>query len=107
MRMILPGMFLLMFAACMEQDNTAGPQSYTVVIRNMKFEPATIELNKGDTVTWINNDFVDHDITEEKSKAWRSGVLPAGSKWSKVVDRSDEYFCSIHVIMKGKLAITQ
>ena len=46
----------------------------------MKFNPAELTLKKGDTVTWINNDFTDHDITEEKSKAWKSPVLNQGKR---------------------------
>ena len=32
----------------------------------MQFQPAVLTIKKGDTVTWINKDFVDHDVTEEK-----------------------------------------
>lgn len=71
----------------------------------MKFQPAELTIHKGDTVTWINNDFVDHDITELKSKAWHSSSLKPGKKYSKVMTTGADYFCSIHVVMKGKIKL--
>jgi plastocyanin len=71
----------------------------------MKFEPEVLVVRSGDTVTWINKDLVDHDVTEEKSKAWRSSPLKAGQKFSRVVKTGADYFCSIHVVMKGKLKV--
>ena len=71
----------------------------------MQFQPAVLTIKKGDTVTWINKDFVDHDVTEEKLRAWKSPILKAGKKFSRVITASTEYFCSIHVVMKGKLKV--
>ena len=71
----------------------------------MQFQPAELVIKKGDTVTWINKDFVDHDITEEKDKAWKSLLLKAGKKFSRVIKANTDYFCSIHVVMKGKLKV--
>jgi plastocyanin len=71
----------------------------------MKFEPAVLAVKKGDTVTWINKDLVEHDVTEEKTKAWHSSPLKPGQRYSRVVKAGTDYFCSIHVVMKGKLKV--
>jgi plastocyanin len=71
----------------------------------MKFEPAVLTVKKGDTVTWINKDLVDHDVTEEKSKAWHSTPLKPGQRYSRIISSAADYFCSIHVVMKGKLKV--
>jgi plastocyanin len=78
---------------------------HSVEIRQMKFVPAEIKVSKGDTIAWINNDIVVHDITEEKNKEWSSSALPIGSRWQKVAEKSADYFCSIHVVMKGKIVV--
>lgn len=78
---------------------------HTVVIRQMKFEPAELRLHKGDTVLWINKDITDHDITEEGNKKWSSSKLPMNQSWSMVVNQNANYYCSIHVVMKGKLIV--
>jgi len=80
---------------------------HTVEIKQMKFQPDELELHKGDTVLWINKDITDHDITEETNKAWTSSRLSMGKSWSKVVTESADYFCSLHVVMKGKLIIIE
>lgn len=78
---------------------------HTVEIKQMKFVPNELKLHKGDTVLWINKGITDHDITEVTKKAWTSSKLSVGKSWSKVVTESAEYFCSIHVVMKGKLIV--
>jgi len=71
----------------------------------MQFQPASLTVQKGDTVVWVNHDIVAHDVTEEKSKRWSSGPLAPGASWSMVVTESADYYCSIHVVMKGKLVV--
>ncbi len=78
---------------------------YNVEIKQMQFRPAELVLHKGDTVIWTNHDIVTHDGTEEKSKLWTSGPLAPGQSWSLVVTESADYYCSIHVVMKGKLIV--
>jgi len=78
---------------------------HTVEIKQMKFQPNELKLHKGDTVLWINKDITDHDVTEETKKAWTSSKLPMGKSWSKVIEESANYYCSIHVVMKGKLIV--
>ena len=78
---------------------------HTVEIKQMRFEPTELKLHKGDTVLWINKDITDHDITEETRKTWTSSKLTMGKSWSMVVRESADYFCSIHLVMKGKLIV--
>jgi plastocyanin len=78
---------------------------HTVLIKYMTFQPAELTLHKGDTVLWVNKDITDHDVTEETSKAWTSSKLVMGKSWSKVITKSDAYYCSIHLVMKGKLVV--
>jgi plastocyanin len=78
---------------------------HTVEIKQMKFQPSELKLHKGDTVLWINKDITDHDVTEENKKAWTSSKLPMGKSWNMVVEESANYFCSMHVVMKGKLIV--
>ena len=71
----------------------------------MKFHPAEVVVENGDTVVWVNRDIVAHDVTEQPGKAWTSSVMPVGTSWSLVVTQSADYYCSIHVVMKGKLVV--
>lgn len=69
----------------------------------MKFQPAELVVQKGDTIVWINRDLVAHDVTEVPDKTWTSSPIPPGKSWSLVVSQSADYYCSIHVVMKGKI----
>ncbi len=95
--------FLLL--SCKSTPETTVPAKHIVEIKAMKFQPAEIIVKSGDTVVWINRDMVAHDVTEEAGKAWTSSVMPTGATWSFVVTKSADYYCSIHVVMKGKLVV--
>jgi plastocyanin len=82
-----------------------GPNYHVVEIKQMKFMPADLLVKKGDTVCWINKDITTHDITEEVKKKWSSAPLATGQSWTKIISENASYYCSIHVVMKGKLKI--
>lgn len=81
------------------------PTKHTVTISGMKYNPANLVVNKGDTVVWINKDFVVHDVTDEKKQAWTSDKLDQNESWSKIIVKDEQYFCSIHVVMKGTIKV--
>jgi len=85
--------------------NNSGTGIHKVEIKGMKFDPENIIVKKGDTVVWENKDIFVHDITEAEKKEWNSGKLEAGQSWAKVIDKPADYFCSIHVVMKGKITL--
>ncbi|HET8573215.1 MAG TPA: plastocyanin/azurin family copper-binding protein [Edaphocola sp.] len=94
---------LTCFTACQNNSKTTGktPVKHTVEISAMKFVPDTIMVHPGDTVTFINKDLVAHNATQLPDSAWRSPNLQEGERWSFVPAKSDSFFCSIHVVMKG------
>lgn len=103
--------FIFLYNSCTtpeeraQEVQTPAHKVYYVEIKQMQFLPAVITLQKGDTVVWTNQDIVAHDVTEEKNKLWTSGPLATGQSWSLVVTESADYYCSIHVVMKGKLVV--
>lgn len=102
---LLLSFFLVLVVGCSNLTSYT-PQTYIVEILNMEFQPADLKVHQGDTVIWINKDIVAHDVTEEE-RAWGSPTLASDSSWKKVIMKSDSYYCSIHVIMKGKLTVEE
>jgi len=100
-------MHMLCIVYILNSCSTATPKKahtlYTIEIKQMKFQPAELVVQKGDTIVWINRDLVTHDVTEIPGKTWTSSPLPTGKSWSLVVSQSADYYCSIHVVMKGKI----
>jgi len=78
---------------------------HTVEIKQMRFDPPELQISKGDTVVWVNNDIVAHDVTEESARRWTSSLIPSNASWQMVVTQSSDYYCSIHVVMKGKVVV--
>jgi plastocyanin len=62
-------------------------------------------VQKGDTVVFVNNDLVVHDITEQPDKSWTSSNLQPGQSYKIAVRSGSDYYCSIHPTMKGKLIV--
>jgi plastocyanin len=83
----------------------AVARSHIVVIQQMKFTPAEVIVKEGDSVTWINKDILDHNVTEENHNLWTSGTVQPGKSWSMVVKQSADYFCTLHPVMKGGLIV--
>lgn len=78
---------------------------HTVEIKQMKFNPDKLIIRKGDTVVWVNNGITIHDVTEQPSSAWSSKPIPVGSSWTTIVEETAEYYCSLHVVMKGSIVV--
>lgn len=110
---IASGMIALAVASCTspggQSNNQQAPQpgKDTVYIAGMKFKPAQLWINQWDTVVWINNDIVAHDVTEYPDKTWSSDSIQPGQSWEKVFGDSVDYFCSIHPTMRGSIMIKQ
>lgn len=73
----------------------------------MTFQPRVLELQRGDTVVWINRDLVPHTATAERKPAWTTGSLAQDQSGQYVARRTgeDPYFCEFHPVMKGTLII--
>lgn len=82
-----------------------APQTDTVYISGMKFRPEVLRVNKSDTVIWINQDLVKHNVTAYPGEKWTSGPIPPDSSWRRVVSDTFNYFCSIHPTMKGQVKL--
>lgn len=88
---------------CTQAKMDQKPQKDTVIIKQMKFDPAEITIHKGDTIVFINEDLVTHDVTDQTNKDWSSGPMKTGDSWETVPTKNIDYYCSIHVVMKGKI----
>ena len=85
-------------------ESNSKAETHVVTIENMKFNPATITVNKGDNVTFINKDIVAHNATEVKN-TWASPMLQTGQSWTFNPEKTADYYCTVHVVMKGKIIV--
>jgi plastocyanin len=86
-------------------EGDVKPSKHTVEIVQMKFVPDVLNVSAGDTIVWVNRDFVQHDVTELSANLWTSKPLVTGAAWTLVLTKSQIYHCSLHVVMKGKIIV--
>jgi plastocyanin len=75
------------------------------------YNPNPIEIQVGDTVTWINNDSSLHTATSTSSSSsesnFDSNVLRRGETFSFTFDKEGQYpyFCTLHPNMVGSVVV--
>jgi plastocyanin len=85
----------------------AGQAATQVTIADVKYSPETIEIKKGDTVAWINNDLTPHTVTSQNGSELNSGSIEAGSSWNHTFQQTGTfpYYCTFHTEMKGTVTV--
>lgn len=83
-------------------------ETITVRIDGMRFEPSTITVKPGTTVTWIHGSQMPHAITGN-ADGLRSSTLYKGQKYSHTFKSSGlyNYFCDIHPSMTGSVIVEE
>jgi plastocyanin len=81
-----------------------APLVVHVAMKNMKFSPATIEIKKGDTVEWKNDDITPHTAT---SATFDSGSITSDAAWQRTFKEAGNfpYTCTFHPVMKGTIIV--
>jgi plastocyanin len=92
-------------AAAAGAASAAKPVTHTVVIEGTQFAPATLTVNRGDTVVWQNKDPFPHTATAKGT--FDSGSIAAGKSWRYRAKAAGEYayVCTLHPNMKGMLTV--
>ena len=81
-----------------------APVVVHVAMKNMKFSPATIEIKKGDTVEWKNDDITPHTAT---SPTFDSGSIDPDKSWRHTFSDAGSfpYACTFHPDMKAAVTV--
>lgn len=70
----------------------------------MAFQPAQLRVARGDTIVWINRDFVPH--TAAITGTWDTGTIEQGDSAVTVVSgHSGMWHCAFHPTMEGTLTL--
>lgn len=110
-------------AALNEQAGGGAPpanEAMTVTLRLIAFQPESVTVPAGTTVTWANADGVDHTVTSgtvsqaagsvttSTDGRFDSGVLPGGGRYSFTFSTAGTYtyFCALHpATMRGQIIV--
>ena len=85
----------------------ASAADAVVKIANFTFEPQTLTVPVGTTVTFENDDDIPHLVSEKDGK-FKSKALDTGDKFTQQFTTAGtvEYYCAIHPHMTGKIVVT-
>jgi len=80
---------------------------------NECYIPATVSINAGDTVSWLNDDTAAHTVTsgsavEGPNFVFDSSLLIAGGTFEHTFDSSgtEDYYCMVHPWMIGSVQVS-
>jgi plastocyanin len=105
-REFVAGLVLLLGSASVGAAQRSKPKAHKVMIDGMVFKPSSLTINAGDSVTWVNNDIVEHTATAS-SNAWDSKMIAPSKSWKHTFTTkgSFDYACKYHPTMKGTLVV--
>ena len=96
----------LAWAGATISADVADPKSYVISMQITGFEPATLTVNPGDRITWINKDLFPHTATAGDAAFDSKSVAPAGT-WTYVAGKPGvhAYICTFHPTMKATITV--
>jgi LPXTG-motif cell wall-anchored protein len=101
---------LIVFAVAGRDASAAHAQQSTVNIniQDFKFDPATLTVAAGTTVTWTNLDTAPHTATSTTTGVFDTGTLQKDQSGSVTLTQAGtfDYLCAIHPNMVATLTVT-
>ena len=88
--------------------------NYQVFIRNFQFKPDSLTIKADDTVTWINDDSINHIVASNPHPVhtdlhdFESETLRQGDNYTYTFDKIGTwgYHCHLHSTMTGTISVT-
>ena len=86
-----------------DDKSAAGGKAVEVSMKDISFNPDSVTVSKGATVTWVNDEDVGHDVTKESGpgpdfSSGDPGGMSKGDEFKQTFDAAGtiEYVCTVH-----------
>lgn len=95
-------------------EDRRGQQTVTIKMSRLRFSPMNLRISTGTTVTWVNDDGVEHYVNTDSHPAhshvpsFNSKVLAKGASYSFAFNKAGAYpyHCSAHAAdMTGNIVV--
>jgi len=85
---------------------TLAPADNTISIKDSVFTPNSLQVSVGTTVTWVNNDTVQHTVTSDTS-LFDSGPIAPGAKFTYTFAQAGTfaYHCTLVKSMAATITV--
>jgi amicyanin len=86
--------------------SAGGGSEVKVIMTNRSYDPETVTIKVGDTVTWVNEDAPQHDVVADNGE-FKSDLFDKGQTFSFTFTKAGTYpyHCSIHPGMTGTVIV--
>src|SRR6266508_285839 len=100
---VLTACVLLVFALA---SGVAHAANAFVTMRDVTFQPASVPVNVGESVTWTNQDGIPHSAKADNG-SFDTGVFSTGSRSVTFTSAGTiGYFCAVHpTVMRGTVRV--
>lgn len=94
-------------ASTSEPSSATIPSTSKVVIEGSAFGPASVQVQVGTAVTWINHDPIGHEIAFQDIALDDSGLLDPGQEFTQyfLTPGTYSYVCGPHAGMTGTIVV--
>ena len=108
MRRVVVSLALALLAVAAPVASGSGAEAPTraVTMPGKAYDPSHLDVLVGTTVTWKNDDSINHTVTAD-GDAFSSGYLPPGGSFSFTFAQQGHYafHCTIHKFMRGEVDV--
>ncbi len=94
------------YPSVVQPQATPASSGTQITIQNFAYQPATLQVRVGTTVTWTNQDNVPHSVTF-KNGMKESGLLSRGQSFSYTFSTPGtyQYYCTVHPYMVATVTV--
>ena len=94
-------------ASSAQPAGSVAPAAVKVTINSLKYSSDTIQITKGETVEWVNDDLTPHTVTSDSGGELNSGSIDVGATWRNTFNQPGTfaYFCTFHRDMRGSVIV--
>ena len=88
-------------------SSSSSGKTVTIDMKDIKFAPKDATVNVGQTVKWVNQDTVTHDVVAKSGANFKSALFGKGKSFEWKADKAGtvNYVCTIHPGMVGTLTV--
>lgn len=80
-----------------------------VSMKDIQFQPKAIKAKVGQTITWTNDESVEHNVVAKSGADFSSDAFGQGKTFSAKVEKPGriDYVCTLHPGMEGTIEVTK
>jgi plastocyanin len=93
----------------MKDAYSTSSKQNTIEIKDFAFNPQTITVKSGQTITWINRDEEPHTVVSVEKQFKKSSALDTDQTFTITTGAPGTYtyFCSVHPKMTGTIVVVK